>query len=198
MDHHCPWINNCIGQENKGYFLLFITYYTLASSLMVWPLTISVQVSQYKHQKSAHLHACFFFNAVVSTVLLVFSLWNWYLAAKGQTVIEFMQKRDPAKDEFTYELKSYRENLFLVFGTMSFFEMMLPIEREKIVNGLEWTFLNYADSQQLGRLLSADEDELTQEDLEGMQISPKKQKTSMSNLGLDNPPSEDDGMGDPF
>jgi hypothetical protein len=92
-------------------------------------------------------------------VLLVFSIWNWYLAIIGQTVVEFMQKRDPEKDDFCYELKDWRENLFLIFGTMSPPEMLLPFEREKCLNGLEWTFMNYADSASLGSLLSSTEDE---------------------------------------
>ncbi|EGD81818.1 hypothetical protein PTSG_11889 [Salpingoeca rosetta] len=25
LDHHCPWINSCVGNDNKVYFLLFVT-----------------------------------------------------------------------------------------------------------------------------------------------------------------------------
>ncbi|KAK5606430.1 hypothetical protein CRENBAI_021132 [Crenichthys baileyi] len=40
MDHHCPWINNCVGELNQKYFIQFLFYTGIASLysmvLVVW------------------------------------------------------------------------------------------------------------------------------------------------------------------
>ena len=81
MDHHCPWINNCVGIENQRYFLLFISY------LFVGTLYMNLtHVSVWNHhtyrnsENKSTMDFIIILDAVLAIVTGLFCVWNWFLA----------------------------------------------------------------------------------------------------------------------
>lgn len=50
MDHHCPWVQNCIGYYNYGHFVRFITWTTI-STFYCAVLLILRCVEAYENEK---------------------------------------------------------------------------------------------------------------------------------------------------
>merc|ERR1712167_102671 len=104
MDHHCPWINNCVGYYNYKYFYLFIVYALL---ILFWVSTTSflnflrscasddvLDVGS----SSFGIVFCWIYCTLFGVALGGFVTFHTYLLVQNYTTIELVEKKgSPAR-----------------------------------------------------------------------------------------------------
>ncbi|CAF1000362.1 unnamed protein product [Adineta ricciae] len=115
QDHHCPWINNCVGHLNHRYFFQFCFFLTLGSFYAA-----SLGFTEFQHflfgrkvfsyldllfgrhmnevevlpsVTNASMYYTFLFLFIVAItaglVLFGFTLWHFWLISRAETTIDF-------------------------------------------------------------------------------------------------------------
>ncbi|XP_004700684.1 palmitoyltransferase ZDHHC3-like [Echinops telfairi] len=100
MDHHCPWVNNCVGEDNRKYFVLFTFYIGLASLhvllLLGVPVLRGYMRGEWGANSSFSARGSVIFLFLVSLKGFIFTsvMFGTQLHAicKDQTRIELLQR----------------------------------------------------------------------------------------------------------
>jgi len=98
MDHHCPWIYNCVGFKNYKYFFLVLTYGVLDLHFIGWTMVESVMRSWDLNTPFVTMFFVLFgetltvFLGLLITAFWIFHIW---LMLRAMTTIEFCEKKMP-------------------------------------------------------------------------------------------------------
>ncbi|XP_020229668.1 probable protein S-acyltransferase 15 isoform X1 [Cajanus cajan] len=94
MDHHCLWINNCVGYWNYKAFLVFVLYATISSIYSMIIFISSINQQDWDSIKGNSSLRIFYVTYGVVLLILTITLltlfgWHVYLILHNMTTIEY-------------------------------------------------------------------------------------------------------------
>lgn len=95
MDHHCPWIMNCVGFKNHKYFFLLVVYAVMNCAFIIGTMIESVQRSVDMETSATNRFLLVFgltLSIIMGSLMSVFLSFHTWLMVKGMTTIEFCEK----------------------------------------------------------------------------------------------------------
>ena len=102
MDHHCPWVNNCIGFYNRKFFLQLVFYVSLTTWYVNTTMSLEIleilkriyytTLPRNEIMKKSAIIGIYSINITLSVLISMFLKFHFDLLKIKSTTIEILDK----------------------------------------------------------------------------------------------------------
>ena len=119
MDHHCDWVDNCIGATNQKNFFLFLIF-AIFQCVLTFILFFNSFVLWIYHQKTNFNKDIFSFGNLLNLILCFFSVFFFFFCCdfcfdQYEGILENQTTVESYKDVWGKKVSNFTKNIFLLF-----------------------------------------------------------------------------------